>query len=262
MNTHRKAMSKTEMKKWIPFASICLFSGLCFGEWTKIDDFQSYPQGTLPEGKSNWILGAPDASTAVICADPEKKDNKAIQIRRLENTTSIEHDTLFQKNAVNIPYGTKGTVFVRFFLGDGYVSSFLVLAMDNLNASTMREGVRIDGNNAIVKGIGSSSPQDGVPLQRNSWYRLWLVVDNGSDEPKQSAAFIQEEGSSEPPVAIPGPMANRNPAMQAPGPLDVFGILKDQRWPQTEILLDDIYVDNSGQNLTLPSASTPSPETK
>lgn len=260
------------MKQPITLLAVLLLAPLaaiCHGEWVAIDNFQGYPPDVLPKLANGWMLAHPDVSRAVISADRLVPGNQALKLQRIANIKSEQHDTLFQTGAINIPPGGKGTVFLRFLIESGLdttlgsttgdrhqnISLKIGLTEAALNAGNCRAGIWINGGSA--HGLPAKPDKDSlVPVQRNRWYRLWLVVDNVEGDTDQSAAYLQEEGASGKPTRIPGPILV--PAKNTRGILATVGVVKSRDTGLTDIWLDDLFVDNTGENLADPTTGASS----
>lgn len=246
-------------------ALVSFSANLSFGEWVKIDDFQSYPPDLLPKSAAGWTLAHPEVSRATVCADRLAPGNQALKLLRIANVKSEQHDTLFQTGAINIPPGGKGTVFLRFLIESGLdttlgsttgdkhqnISLKIGLTEAALNAGNCRAGIWVNGGSA--HGLPAKPDKDFlVPVQRNRWYRLWLVVDNAEGDTDQSATYLQEESAPGKPTRIPGPILV--PAKIPRGILATVGVVKSRDTGLTDVWLDDLFVDNAGENLSDPTA--------
>ncbi len=257
-------MTRTR-KGTVLLVTAVLALGTCYAaEWTRIDDFQAYPPDALPPTAEGWTLAHKEVSRAVVAADRAAAGNQALRLQRLQNVTSEQHDTLYQTGASSIPPGGKGTVFLRFLIESGLdttlgsttgekhqnISLKIGLAENALNAGNCQAGIWINGGSA--HGLPSKPHKDSlVPVRRNQWYRLWLVVDNTAGGADSSAAYLQEEGATGSPVKIPGPILV--PSKNARGILATVGVVKSRDTGLTDIWMDDLFVDNTGENLTDPT---------
>ena len=253
-------------RKLGPILGAAVFAlGVCQGAgWTHIDDFQTNQPDTLPPSANGWTVTHEETSQAVIAADRIAPGNQALKLQRLQNIKSEQHDIIYQAGAVNIPPGRKGTVFLRFLIESGLdttlgsttgekhqgISLKIGLAESTLNAGNCQAGIWVNGGSAY--GLPNQSDKDVLlPVRRNQWYRLWLVVDNVASGADSSAAYLQEEGASGKPTRMPGPILV--PAKSARGILASVGVVKARDTGLTDIWLDDLYVDNTGENLTDPT---------
>lgn len=250
----------------VAICAAVLLAGHAFGEWVRVDDFQGYQPDLLPKGANGWVVPQPEVTRAMTAADRASPGNQALKLQRLQNVKSEQHDTLFHTGAINIPPASKGTVFMRFLIESGLdttlgfttgekhqgISLKIGLAEAALNAGNCQAGIWVNGGSA--HGLPSKPDKDSlVPVRRNQWYLLWLVVDNAQGTGDSSAAYLQEEGASGSPTRIPGPILV--PAKSARGILATVGVVKSRDTGLTDIWLDDLFVDNTGANLTDPMKS-------
>jgi beta-glucosidase len=249
--------------------ALTLLTACCRGgEWIKIDDFQGYPPDALPKSALGWVLAHPENSRAVITADRLAAGNQGVVLQRQQNIKSPEHDVLFHRGAVNIPPGGKGTVFLRFQIESGLdttlgsttgpkpvedISLKIGLAEASLNAGNWRAGIWINGRDAVAYGSVAKPGKKATPVQRNRWYDLWLVVDNSQGQTNSSAAYLLEETISGKPIPVPGPILISGG--DHCGILNCVGVVKARDCGLTDIWLDDVFVDNTGENLTDPTKS-------
>ncbi len=200
-------------------AAVMLSVQFCSGEWVKIDDFQGYPPDALPMQANGWMTADDKASQVTVCADTLADGNQAARLHRREGTKSGEHDILYQNGALAIEPGKTGTVFMRFLVESGLdkllgstrgekpvesIHLSLAVTEQQLHAGNPRFGVTVQYPESLLWGFGAKRPEGKpLPLRRNRWYRLWLVVDNRSAEAGgQSKAFLQEEGASGKPEEV------------------------------------------------------------
>jgi beta-glucosidase len=243
---------------------------LCFGEWVKVDDFQGYPPDVLPMQSNGWMTKDDKTSQVTVSADTLAAGNQAARLHRRDGATSGEHDILFQTGALAIEPGKTGTVFLRFLIESGLDRSLgstrgekpvesihvkIAVTEQRLHAGNPRVGVLIQGKESVLTGFGKMRPEGKpLPVRRNCWYRLWLVVDNRpADAGGLSKAFLQEEG-------VPGEPVEVRCAMEAsssyqPGMLTGVGVIKARENGLTDLFIDDVFVDNRCPNLTDPLAS-------
>ena len=248
---------------------------LGFGEWTKIDDFQSYPQAKLTKGENGWRCYNDKITTVTVSSDELAPGNLAAKIHHgddtIEKNHNYKHDVFSHNGAVNIPPGGTATLYLRFLIESGLDKtlghvrgvepveavnlSFSFNERDALVSFYQRGGVFLEGKNARIMGLGRtrrSDQKDPAPqIKRNRWYRLWMVVHNApGGEENKSRAYIEEEGGDGTKMPIPGYLIGEkgyNPVIWK-----TVGLVKSPNCALTDVFLDDIYVDNSGENLTQP----------
>ena len=244
-----------------------LFPVLGYAEWVKIDDFQSYPPDNLPKQANRWTAAAEKVSQTTVCADALISGNQALKLHRDDGVKSGFDDIIYQTGAVDIAPGKTGTVFIRFLLESGLDKSLgstrgevpvenvhvkIALTEQKLNTGSPRVGVFIRGKEASLTGLGSKLP-DGkaLAIKRNRWYSLWIVVDNRpAGQGADSKAFLLEDGSTEKPLQVKYRLEAN--AKEPTGILTSVGVIKARDNGLTDLMIDDLFVDNSGVNLSNP----------
>ncbi|MEI6647501.1 MAG: glycoside hydrolase family 3 C-terminal domain-containing protein, partial [bacterium] len=243
---------------------------LGFSEWVKVDDFQSYQPDLLPMQANGWMAADAKVSQVTVCADTLAAGNQAARLHRQNETKLGEHDILFQTGALAIELGKTGTVFLRFLIESGLDKSLgstrgetpvepihvkIAVTEQRLHAGNPRVGVLIQGKESVLTGFGKMRTEGKpLPVRRNRWYRLWLVVDNRpADAGGLSKAFLQEEGVSGEPVEVR--CAMESSSSYQPGMLTGVGVLKARDNGLTDLFVDDVFVDNRGSNLIDPLKS-------
>jgi beta-glucosidase len=260
---------KSKRRTFIALAALALATAVNVrAEWLRIDDFEAHPLGGLPPSAAGWTVARTDVSRTDIAADRSVPGNRALLLQRLSGNKSAEHNVVFHQGAVNLPPGGKGTVFLRFLIESGLdttlgsttgptpveaVSLKIGLTELTLNAGNCRAGVIVSGKEARIAGIGGGPQNANVPVLRNRWYRLWLVVDHSSSGADGSAAYLQEDGAADKPRRIPGALFA--PSQFGSGLLATVGVVKSKDCGLTDVWLDDLYIDNAGENLGDPTRS-------
>ena len=252
-----------------------LLATVCRGEWTKIDDFQACSPGRSPGGANGWKVFNDKISTVTICSDELAAGNLAAKIHHgddsIEKDHNIKHDVLSHSGAVNIQPGGVATVYLRFLVESGLDKtlghvrgvepveavnlSFSFNERDTLVSYYQRGGVFLEGKDARIMGLGRtrrSDQKDPAPqIKRNRWYRLWMVIHNApGGEENKSRAYIEEEGGDGTKMTIPGYLIGGkgyNPAIWK-----TVGLVKAPNCALTDVFIDDIYIDNRGENVTQP----------
>ncbi|MEI6645636.1 MAG: glycoside hydrolase family 3 C-terminal domain-containing protein [bacterium] len=247
---------------------------LGFGEWTKIDDFQSYSQAKLTSGENGWRCYNDKITTATVCSDVLAVGNQAAKIVHgddsIEKNHNFKHDVFYHRGALNIPPGGTATVFMRFLIESGLDKNLghvrgpapvegahvcIVVNEGALSSPGVRAGVILEGKAVTAFGYGRKRKADqkepAPQVKRNCWYRMWIVLQNapGSEENK-SKAYLQEEGGDGKTVAIPGYVVSEK--NYRPSIWKTIGVIKAPNCPLTDVFIDDFYVDNGGENLSIP----------
>lgn len=261
----------------IALASITV--NCCFGsDWTLIDDFQGYPQAELAKGSNDWAIAMEAMTRINVVDDSQRAGNKAARIVHQETGTvsdrNYTHDVFYHNGALRLEPGKIATIFMRFLIEESQSATQIAgsgtrpgervqmginLTEGPLFSSTSRAGVSLEGEREIgVVGSGrtrTALQAGSLPkLQRNRWYRLWMVVHNApGGETNKSKAYVQEEGGDGKLIPVPGlivPEKDYRPAVWK-----TVGFIKAAIAPIPNVLVDDFYVDNGGENLGDPLAA-------
>jgi beta-glucosidase-like glycosyl hydrolase len=236
---------------------------LSAAEWVRVDDFQDRQPGPFQRQESGWHLASSEATLVEVADDRDNPGNRAIKIRHLGKPNAGDNDIFWQNSALAITPGNSGSLFLRFKVENGTdelgntngsepvqdISFNIALGPSNLHAGNMMGGVRIAGKKANLVDFRSKGPKPTIEVKRNRWYRFWLLVDNrpGASD-NRSTAFLQEEGSTEPPKQLTGTFLREG----TPGIISSVGFLKARNSNLTDIWVDDIYIDPNGLNTTDP----------
>ena len=239
-----------------------LASQLTAAEWVRVDDFQDLPPGPFVRQGNGWHLASSEATAVEVADDRDNPGNRALKIRHIGKPNK-GHDILWQNTALAISPGTSASVFVRFKVENGTdelgntngsepvqsVSLGISVGPTNLNAGNAIGGVRISGKQANLVDFANKGPKPGIEVKRNRWYRLWLLIDNrpGAAD-NHSAAYLQEEGTTQPPIALTGTFLRDG----MPGLISSLGITKAPESYLTDVWIDDVSIDPSSLNTSDP----------
>lgn len=253
--------------KFVATALIALITLQVHAEWVKVDDFEAYAPDLLTPQAKEWVIGDEKETGGRVVPDALAAENQALQICRLANAKAGE-DVLSHAQALEIPPGKTGTIFLRFLVESGldYMGSTrgekpienikikFVVAEENIALAPLM-GVMVLGQESAMFGWGRRPPETGsLPVRRNRWYRLWMVLDNRlPSQGGQSKAYLLEEGSADKPLEVPCRLEIKPDREN--GTLKCFGVTKSSEKGITDIYLDDVFVDNSGANLGNPMAA-------
>ena len=245
----------------LPLLSIA--GSLGAADWVRIDDFQDRQPGPFQRQESGWNLASSVATLVEVADDRDNPGNRALKMRHIGKPNAGEHDILWQNTALAISPGNSGSAFLRFKVENGTdelgntngsepvqsISISIALGPTNLNAGNALGGVRIAGKQASLVDFRSKGPKPAIEVKRNRWYRLWLLVDNRPGAPdNHSAAYLQEEGSTEPQKILTGVFLREG----APGIISSVGITKSRDSHLTDIWIDDVSIDQNSLNTTDP----------
>ena len=252
-----------------------LLANCCLGAWTKIDDFQVYSPGKLAQDTNGWSCRNDKITTVTVSSDELAPGNLAAKIHHgddsIEKNGNFKHDSFSHNGAVNVPPGATATLYLRFLIESGLDKTLGhvrgVVPVESVNVSfafneksalssvDQRAGVYIEGKDARINGLGRkrrSDQKDPSPeIKRNRWYRLWVVVQNApGGEENKSKAYIEEEGGDGKRIAVPGYLVWEKG--YKPAIWKTVGMVKYPSCGLTDVLVDDFYIDNNGENLSQP----------
>lgn len=241
---------------------------LGFGQWTLIDDFedgtvedwsgesQNLQDGTHSEfqGVAEAVadpIGGNDTTVGKFSGGPEEGDNFG---------GAVGH-------AIDLPQpvAPDGVVTVYYKLGVGMLeqdSIFGVTPTEDFNLfwGDLEAIFRVANLNYafdIYNEVGYES--FGFPYE-NQWYHVWMVLDNGADTYR---LYIQ--GSPDYPEQTQAVTFEGNDEfimrVRSDGELNRFAIVQNIGTVEVPIsrdpiYLDDLFIDYSGENLTVPSGGT------
>ncbi len=210
--------------------------GLCLAPasaaWVKVDDFESYDSGDALDDLSTW--SANDTAHSTVVTDPDDAGNLAGRVSR-----SSYHDDWAETSlgANGIADGTTGTLYLRVRRHNG--SFALGLNEGSAGAVSVTDA---------RYGFGD--------LTIETWAEYWIVFDNAAD-----TIDVYKLGDGE---AVQTQIVNDAAfSNSVSGTLDTF-VSYQLQWStgsteERRNWFDDIYVDNSGVNLS--AAVVPEPAT-
>jgi len=258
-----------------------LLTNVGFGAWTKIDDFQAYPPGKLARDANGWRCFNDRITDVAVSPDALAPGNLAAKIHHgddsLEKNRNYKHDVFFHNGALNIPPGGTGTLYLRILIESGLDKTLghvrgveavepvrIDIAVNDKNSLCsvdQRAGVTLEGKDVRILGsarVRRNEQKDPAPqIKRNRWYRLWIVLHNApGGEANNSRAYLEEEGGDGKRMAIPGFLVGEK--NYSPAIWKTVGIVKSPDCALTDVFVDDLYVDNSGENLEQPVSANES----
>jgi len=240
--------------------------------FTLIDNFSSYATGTPVDGQGDWRAEAHNFTAAGVSVDPLDASNHVLSIGAGGFTSgSLGHrETINTDPAVRIAQGTTGTVFFRLAWNTSQVDFSVGMTdvanpiSDTLfNTFTQFESqfavTFSPGNDKLSMRNGGSLVTLTTDVHPLEWYNVWLAIDNLTDKTKvyiQGGAFATQtqlsylgttsfgfrNGVASNDLITFFIATGRNTSNTPPAPTENIG----------PVYLDDLYVDTSGVNLTLP----------
>ncbi len=229
--------------------------------WVLIDDFNSSNLGAL--GGQTSAIGTTWTAPGVysVVADPTNPGNRVVQATMGGNSQFA----FVPLGANEIANNSQGTLFFR-YRRDGLVDANVGLT--NVNTPTAFSAYRVQLNTLAatpsvfrVNNSGSFNTLDSPSFADDTWYHVWMTADNASDQ-YQVHIFDAGTGAGE-------TLQLTAPAASMSGGNDTFGfrepvgdaidrfLLGVNSTNQNRYFIDDVYVDNTGFNLTNPTVPEP-----
>jgi len=253
-----------------PVNSACLAACLAFGlgantaqaGFSLVDNFDSGTAGTpLSVYAAKWSAN----SDYKVALDPLNPANKMGSIARI-NTPNNWGTAIDFGSANSIAVGTTGTVFFRVMVGTNAGTNFGMYLENGIGTDTSKRQVsayynigplfeRGNSSNTAVTTTGFTS------MTKNVWYDFWYVASNTASNPTFTV-YAAKEGAS--PIAqtlLSNGIGSVQTFMNNPASgvlLQGLMFLESSgNNGTTDFYFDDIYVDNTGVNLTNPTLSPP-----
>ncbi|MEK7953574.1 hypothetical protein [Luteolibacter soli] len=229
--------------------------------WTTVDKFDTRPLGNI-NGQGGWVTS--NTTTAQVLVDPGNSINKIM------NHTGTAGAGL--PLPVTIPENSTGTFFIRVKRVSGTNDNSFGLADVTANAANVNNfasfEVQPNVNGLALRGRDIGSAQNVVPtMQTTAWYKVWLVVTNApglnpptTTPPTNGATydryrmFIQSDQDltySTQTEFFPTGDAVWNFRNGTSAALVTAQFTSNNA--ATSVYFDDLYIDNTGQNLTDPT---------
>lgn len=208
------------------------------GVFTLLDNFEGYTAGADANGVGGWTANG-DTKFLV---DPDNAGNMTLNSAETVAVTT----TNVYKPMPTISGSSVGTIFFRARASNP--SDFVLGASDVVAPSNWPdfEGyMRFAGGNIDVRDGGGFA--NVGTYNADEWYNVWLVLDHTSDT--TTVYFNQGSGDA---GAAAGSGAFRTSGNTVHDDLTTMFIRNND--PANSGYVDDIYVDNTGINLTNPTA--------
>ena len=202
--------------------------------WSVSSDLEGLNAGTVND-QGGWISSAPDTTLVV-----SEGDNQALEVTGANQNAYVPLSTA-------IPSGTTGTVYFRARPGE---APDFVLGVSDVAAPDAwdhYEGyMRFAGANIDVRdGGGFATVLENFSV--DTWYNIWLVLDN--DALETTLYYSTGDGAAQLGGTGAFRMSDGNTEHG-----DLINFLVRTGGAHTTGLVDDIYVDASGENLAIPQA--------
>lgn len=232
------------------FSALAILTLPSHGVFTLLDNFEGYTAGTNANGVGGWTA----TGDTQFVADPSNPANIVLSSTHAGATTNV------YKSMPTITDASTGTIFFRaratttadFVIGSSDVAApsgwadfegYMRFTLDTANGNTNDIDVRDGGGFAAA---GTYVPDE--------WYNVWLVLDHAAD----TATLYVNQGSGDATTAA-GSGAFRTSGNAVHDDITTFFLRSNREtFPG---LIDDIYVDTTGANLSNPVSVIPEPAT-
>ncbi len=224
----------------------------------RVSDFEGLDPGDLP-GQGNWEFSAPpsgeagstvDLGALSVVADPSGVDNQV---------SSITGEAAGFVNLIAIAEGATGTIFYRMYR-DGEIDAFAgTTAADTPNAWSSFEtqaGAKTPGSDSFrIRNGGEFEDVESGQFRPSTWYCVWTIIDGSSD---RFDLYLQGGPYNEP-TAVRGSTDKWNFRNGTDDDLDRFYV-RSSADTTGHFMIDDVFVDPSGANLSVPQGQCPGTE--
>ncbi|MDA7930345.1 PEP-CTERM sorting domain-containing protein [Akkermansiaceae bacterium] len=228
---------KQNIFRWA-FPSMIALTGVSEGSFVLVDNFEGYTAGSDLNGSGGWTA---NGDTKVL-VDPDDAGNQALNSAETATVTT----TNVHKAIPVIDQTSVGTIFFR---ARAQNPADLVIGSSDVAAPANWpdfEGyMRFAGGNIDVRDGGGFS--NVGTYTAGEWYNVWLVLDHTTD----TTTVHFNQGDADAPAAA-GSGAFRTTGNTVHD--DIINVFIRNNDPTNSGFVDDIYVDNTGANLTNPTA--------
>jgi glucose/arabinose dehydrogenase len=215
------------------------------GAWTKFEDFESgFTAGATIHSVHGWFADLPASATAEV--DPASS-GRGLACRAMPGG---RNDISKPLGAQQIPNGSTATVFFEAFIptagaGDENISIGLSDSLTTPNDYGALEPQFRWLNVDIYPRNGTGFTDTGYNHKTGEWMQVWLVVNNATDVVDM---YVQSPVGSTTRVKVASAYGFRNGT--AAFAMQYFMLIQGAG---QECYIDNIYIDNGGENLTFPS---------
>jgi hypothetical protein len=215
-----------------------------------VEDFNALTTGAV-NSQNGWT--ADSATVDVIDTAPASAADKALQ--------NGDNSTEAYKTTPTIANNSTGTVFFQFNasnLSSGQSFGIADSSIDVDGGSVFlnyRAQLALTGTGGFTaRSGGSSETIDSVSLSTDTWYSIWMVVNNTANT---FQAWIQGGSIASQTQLAAGSTSTFNFRNQEPGSADLTNFLFARGGGGTgdSVAIDNIYVDNAESNLDNPIAT-------
>lgn len=202
--------------------------------FTELLDFEDYTRDAL-DGQDGW--SATEAATVI--ADPLNGNNQVLE---------MQGGSHWARRAIpEIAEGETGTLFFRFMRSNTVDTSFGITDVDEPTTYTDSRAYVNNQNDDILRVRDGGAFESIGTWGKNSWQCVWIVADNAADQVSVYSQGGPYEELTRLPEGAEEQFAFRE---NVTGGLDTFFWINGAS-SQGQLVLDDVAVDTSGQNLDI-----------
>lgn len=257
----------------------CFSNNHAHAIWSLVDDFETFTNGQEIHGINGWTTGNATTDRQAI-TDETNPSNLVLQVENDKSNAAGE--TGLWKGITPIPNSsTASTLYFRIFNpvnrlndpenanqdnGSDWTVALIYSdppAAETYPANALGPHVLVDSvNNGLVQPININDKNTGFAtygeMHEGTWHDMWYVIDNSTD----TFDVYVSGGNYIGPTQISDDLGFRNgDALPNPGdPIDAdlinfFIRINAGQATNERFFIDDIYLDTSGENLTLPAST-------
>lgn len=238
--------------------SVCilLFSCLAMSApGVLVDDFDSYDLGPVDEVTTTWFANTVD-NDAIIEIDPADPTNKVMSLSQSPSEQSAAYCVL-SGDAI-IAEGQTKTLFMRFRTNGSTDNSFGLTDLDapptgGTDWGSFRPQWRWTGGNLDARDGGGYKTL--MPVVADTWYNLWVVIDNGADTIKLYVN-TESEDATENDLLVSGTQSVFGFRSATTEALDRLYWKAQNNNASLKVFVDDINI-SPGQDLSFPFGLKP-----
>jgi hypothetical protein len=206
--------------------------------FTETLNFEQYARTAL-DGQDGWTA----SSAAKVIADPLNGNNQVLEM--------VGGNQKSYRAIPQIADGTTGTLFFRFMRTGSVDTSFGLTDVDNpTGTGDSRAYVNNQNSDTMLARDGGAFTPVGT-WGRDAWQCVWVVADNATDK----ISVYSQGGPYEQQTRLPEGTEQQFGFRQAVSSgLDRFWWINGAN-SAGRLMLDDVAVDTSGQNLAIPTGN-------
>jgi len=233
----------------LPLAFLAL-SSVSFGAYVAIDDFSSYSASDDLNGMNDWGISNTSVNTLTAVQDPTNASNLVARVAG----GAPNNDGIYNLNST-LDFAGTGTLFLRFrFDSVPHVLFGLKDSSNGLSWSDLATITRAgDGGGDTGMFVYDGGYTEATSLTNaDAWYNAWVVADSSTNT---YDVYLQSD--DDPDFALQTQVYTDADYRNSSSTLDSF-YFKTASDHTGNFWVDDIYFDNTGENLV--PAVTPVPE--